>query len=432
MGDRARSSDLENRLGEIYLDETADSDQLRRQTERYRRCISAFRERYGAEDDSPLLIFRSPGRTELSGNHTDHNGGYVVAAAVHLDCVAVVRARSDTAVRLSSDGYSAAYEVRLDALEPVADEEGSVAALIRGVASAVMEWGGSCGGFDAHLNSAVPVGSGLSSSAAVEVLLAEVFNSLYNESRFDVITLARIGRRAENRHFGKPCGLMDQLACAAGGISGMDLAEPDSPRLYRLTTDFARHGVAVVIVATGGSHADLTEEYAAVPREMRAVADELGGGLLRDNSLEALLKELPRLRRRCGDRAVLRALHFFDETERARRQYSALAAGAIDDYLTLVHESGESSWKLLQNVAAAAEPREQGIPLALTLTDRYLHRRGIRRAARRVHGGGFAGTVQVYLPLDELEEYCREMEQVFGTGAAVVVRVSNGGVARVI
>ncbi len=446
MVEPLRDDGLRRALERFYGQSDHALDELDHQVERYARCVEAFRRHYrapeaegrastgseGAAGSGGLQIYRTPGRTELSGNHTDHNGGFVLAAAVHLDCVAVVRPREDKTVRLVSEGYPEQCEVDLRALDPVPEEEGSIAALVRGVGAALGEWGGDCGGFDAYLHSLVPVGSGLSSSAAVEVLLAQVQNTVYNEGRMDAVTLARIGRRAENRHFGKPCGLMDQLACAGGGISGIDLADHDAPQLHRLTTGFAEHGLAVVIVSTGGSHADLTEDYAAVPREMRAVAAELGGRQLRDVTREALLAELQRVRARCGDRALLRALHFFDETERARLQYDALSKGDIDEYLKLARESGSSSWRLLQNAAAPHEPREQGIPLALALTERYMRFRGIRQAAWRVHGGGFAGTIQVYLPLDELQAYSDEIERVFGAGAAVRVRTSSHGAARVV
>ena len=443
---------LREALEEVYRQGEDAPDELEHQLQRYTRCIEAFRRRFaqpdaptagrgartkvGAQEDASeaaeLQVYRAPGRTELSGNHTDHNGGFVLAAAVHLDCVAVVRPRADMTVRVVSEGHPEVCEVGLISLDPVAGEEGRLAGLVRGVGSAVREQGRVCGGFDAYLDSAIPVGSGLSSSAAVEVLLAEVQNTLYNDRCIDTVTLAKIGRRAENRHFGKPCGLMDQLACAGGGISGIDLADHDAPVLHRLAGGFTRHGMAVVIVSTGGSHADLTEDYAAVPREMLAVASELGGRQLRDLSREAVLGALPELRARCGDRAVLRALHFFDESERARLQYRALEQGDLDEYLRLARESGASSWCLLQNAATPQEPREQGIPLALALTERYLRRRGIRNAASRVHGGGFAGTIQVYLPLDEFEPYKAEIERVFGAGAAVRVRTSDHGTARVI
>lgn len=440
MGDEILDPSLEARLRQalerFYLRGEDAPEALERQVQRYARCLKTFCGRFpqpgedaaGADD---LQIYRAPGRTELSGNHTDHNGGFVLAAAVHLDCVAVVRRRDDMTVRVISEGHPEVCDVDLTALDPLACEEGSLAALVRGVGSAMREWGSDCGGFDAYLHSEVPVGSGLSSSAAVEVLLAQVQNTLYNEGRIDTVTLAKIGRRAENRHFGKPCGLMDQLACAGGGISGIDLADHDAPELHRLAGGFTRHGVAVVIVSTGGNHADLTEDYAAIPREMRAVASELGGRQLRDLSCEAVLATLPELRTRCGDRAVLRALHFFDETDRARLQYRALEEGNLDEYLRLARESGSSSWCLLQNAATPQEPREQGIPLALALTERYLRLRGIRNAAWRVHGGGFAGTIQVYLPLDELEAYKAEIEWVFGVDAAVRVRTSDHGAARV-
>jgi galactokinase len=381
---------------------------------------------------SPELRFYSaPGRTELGGNHTDHNRGRVLCAAVDLDAAACAAQRDDGMISIVSEGYPDPIRVELADLEARPAERGTTAALVRGVAKAVAERLGREGrgqlpGFTARVSSRVLPGSGLSSSAAFEVLVGTILADLAG-MKVDPVEVARIGQYAENEYFGKPCGLMDQTASAVGGVVSIDFAEPSSPVVKRVEYDFAKRGYELVIVNTGGSHADLTPEYAAVPAEMKAVASYFGASYLRELDPAVILARGPEARKACGDRAFLRALHFVAEDLRVGRMVRALESDHLRSYLELVRESGHSSWELLQNTYPSGAKEEQGVPVALALTAGFLGDEG----AWRVHGGGFAGTIQAYVPGDRKAEYACLMERYFGSGSAIPATPRARGAVRV-
>ena len=380
------------------------------------RVTAGFSSAFGEARDAAL--FSAPGRTELGGNHTDHQRGRVLAAAVGLGIHACAAPRDDGRVRFLSEGW---LPLEIDISDSAAreDERGTTAALIRGTAAFIRARGIAVGGFDAYALSEIPPGAGLSSSAACEVLLGRIMNSFYCGGELDAVTIARLAQRVENEYFGKPCGLMDQMACSLGGALAMDFAEPQSPGVTRLPFDPEARGYALCIINTGASHADLTDEYAAVPREMGSVAAFFGKAALREVDEAEFSASLPALRRAAGDRAVLRAMHFFAEDARVARQTGALLRGDFETFLSLVRESGRSSWELLQNISPAGAAAEQPMALALALGEKYLGGRG----ACRVHGGGFAGAVQAYVPTDALEGFTARMDAVFGEGSCREIRV---------
>jgi len=405
-------------LGQLY---GRRPEIVRQQQARYSALIEKFRGLYPGE--SEMELFSSPGRTEVCGNHTDHNGGRVLAAAVDLDIAAAVSKTGDGLITLNSEGYPPLV-IDTRQLDPVLQERFTSAALGRGVCAGIGKAGGTLGGFKACLTSSIPKGSGLSSSAAFEMLVAVILNELYNGGRFSPVTMAQFGQQAEDRYFGKPSGLMDQTTIAVGGFVTIDFKELAAPVVRKVKYDFASSGYALVIMETGGNHADLTDEYAAAANEMKAVALALGGKLLRDVTREKLLANVAGLRQQqISDRAILRALHYFADDQRVVDEVQALEEGRFQRFLDLVNESGRSSWMLLQNCYSAADPAHQGIPLALALTELRLRTRG----AWRVHGGGFAGTIQVFLPADQVTEYVAALETVFGKGACHPVLVRQAG-----
>jgi len=380
----------------------------------------------GAADGAELRFYSAPGRTELGGNHTDHNRGRVLCAAVSLDALACVAARGDALVRLRSEGYERPIEVDLSRLEPRPEERGTTAALVRGLAAGLADRGIACRGFGGRIHSLVLVGSGLSSSAAVEVLLGTAMADIAGAA-LPPLEIAKIGQFAENVYFGKPCGLMDQAASAVGGISVMDFADPSAPKVRKLDHDFAAEGYSLVVVNTGGSHADLTADYAAIPAEMRSVAALLGATELRDVDPLQLVARGPEIRRVCGDRALLRAMHFAAEDARVLRMAEALEEAEFGAYLKLVKKSGDSSWRLLQNLYTSGSPRDQGLCVALELSADFIGKKG----AWRVHGGGFAGTIQAYLPRKLLAGYTELMERYFGEGCVIPLTLRRSGALRV-
>ena len=369
---------------------------------------------------APPRLFSAPGRTELAGNHTDHNRGRVLAASVQLDTIAAVSETGDDTAELISEGYPA-VRIDLARLDPVPSETGRTDALLRGVAAAFVRRGGRIGGFSASLTSRVLKGSGLSSSASLEVLAASIFNVLFNEGRFDPVELALMGQEAENRYFGKPSGLMDQTACAVGGAVAIDFADPRKPRVQPMPADFAAAGFTLAVVDCRADHSDLTPEYAAIPREMGAAAGALGVDHLNDASEDEFYAAIPEIRGEIGDRAVLRSLHFFNENRRVDEMTSALKRGDTAAYLAGVRRSGDSSYRFLQNVCSPDNPREQALALALALSERFLGADG----AARVHGGGFAGTIQVYVPAPLFPDYSDYMDEFFGPGCAVPLSIRN-------
>lgn len=370
----------------------------------------------------PQRYFSAPGRTEISGNHTDHQRGRVLAAAVNLDTQAAVRVNGTNTIRVLSQGYPLC-EVDLGALSPKAEEVNTTPALIRGVAARFAQMGCQIRGFDAYVVSTVLPGSGLSSSAAFEVLMGTIINHLFFDARATAPEVAAIGQYAENVFFGKPCGLMDQMACAVGGMVAIDFQERDAPVITPVDFDFAACGHALCIIDSGAGHADLTGEYAAIPGEMGEVCAYFGREVLRQVDPVEFYRAIPVLRQRCGDRAVLRAIHFYQENDRVPKQVAALRAGDFQAFLALEKQSGYSSYMYLQNVIPAGCTERQDMAVALALCQRYLQGRG----AYRVHGGGFAGTVQAFVPLEMLEDFRAGIEAVLGRGACHVLSIRDEG-----
>ena len=372
--------------------------------------------------DAPARYFSAPGRTEIGGNHTDHQRGRVLAGAVNLDTVAAVKCNGTNVIRVQSKGYPLSV-VDLSNLEPVAAEINSTPALIRGVAARFQQLGCKVEGFDAYCESTVLPGSGLSSSAAFEVLIGTVINSLFFENKVSAPEVAMIGQYAENVFFGKPCGLMDQTASAVGNLVTIDFFETGKPVIEPVDFDFGACGHALCIIDSGADHADLTDEYAAVPGEMKAVAACLGKEVLTEIDEAAFYAAIPEIRKACGDRAVMRAIHFYQENARVPQQVVALRAGDFEKFLQLVKQSGYSSYMYLQNVIPAGYKAHQDVAVALALAEHYLGGRG----AYRVHGGGFAGTIQAFVPYDILDAFVAGIDGALGAGACHVLSIRPQG-----
>ena len=394
------------------------------QGKRLATAIDKFTEIFG--DGGDISVYSVPGRSEIIGNHTDHNRGMVLAGAIDRDIIAIVRGNDEGVIRFCSEGYAPDTVSILDTHTADNFEKYTSSALIAGVVNGFESRGYSVGGFDCYSNTEVLKGSGISSSAAYEVMIGNILNHLYNGGRIDNKELAHIAQYAENKFFGKPCGLMDQMACAVGGFVFIDFANTEAPVVEPIAFAISDRGYALSIVNTGGNHADLNEDYASVPGEMKAVAAYLGKEVLRDVTEEELFAAIPDLRERLGDRAILRSLHFLRENQRVMRAADALRAGDVNDFLATVKESGRSSFEYLQNVYTNINIREQGLSLALALTDGFLHGEG----ALRVHGGGFAGTIQVFLPVYRATEYAKYINSVFGEGAAMSLNIRPRGAVR--
>jgi galactokinase len=424
VNNRIQSKEFRKSLEELY-----GADSVGAQKERYAGLAERFAQRGAAQGqaEGEARFYSAPGRTELGGNHTDHNHGRVLCAAVDLDAVACVLPRDDKKAHIVSEGWKDPIVVELSDLEPKEAERGGTAALVRGVAKGLSLRGIEAKGFDALIQSNVLPGSGLSSSAAIEVLFGQILSDLAGAT-LDPVELAKIGQFAENEYFGKPCGLMDQTASAVGGVISIDFADPEKPRVHKVDFDLEEEGYVLAIVNTGGSHADLTADYAAAPAEMFAVAKFLGAPCLREIEPSDLVMRGPEIRKACGDRALLRALHFVSENARVSAMVEALSEGKLKAYLKLVKKSGDSSWKLLQNLYSSKAPDEQGLCLAVALTQDYVGKRG----AARVHGGGFAGTIQAYLPRELFEGWKALMERYFGPGSVIPIRIRGKGVTRVL
>ena len=382
---------------------------------------NGFRAVFNAE---PERYFSAPGRTEIGGNHTDHQRGRVLAAAVNLDTRAAVRVNGTNVIRIQSKGYPMC-EIDSTELTPVEAEINSTPALIRGVAARFTQLGCKVEGFDAYCESTVLPGSGLSSSAAYEVLIGTIVNGLFFEGKVSQPEIAMIGQYAENVFFGKPCGLMDQMASAVGNLVAIDFFDKENPVIEPVAFDFAACGHALCIIDSGADHADLTDEYAAVPGEIKAVAAQFGKEVLTQIDEKDFYAAIPALRKSCGDRAVMRAIHFYQENARVPQQVEALKTGDFDRFLNLVKQSGYSSYMYLQNVIPAGYKEHQDVAVALALCEHYLAGRG----AYRVHGGGFAGTVQAFVPFDILDGFQAGIDAVLGQGACHVLSIRpQGGV----
>ena len=390
------------------------------QKARYAIIQKGFEETFGAT--SGARWFSAPGRTEIGGNHTDHNHGRVLTAAVNLDIAGLAKKTDTGIIRLRSAEYKRTDVVDLSDLSPQGSDSGSPS-LIRGICAKLTELGYKVGGFDCYTTNRVMKGSGLSSSAAFEILVVTVLNHLYNDDTIDPVTAAIVSQYAENVYFGKPSGLLDQMASSVAGFTSIDFKVPTEPVINKVDFDFAACGHALCVVDTGGNHANLTDEYAAIPAEMKKVAAFFSKDFLRDVDPKDFYEKLPEVRKVTGDRAVLRAMHFFDDDRLAAEEAEALQTGDFESFCQMIRASGRSSLQRLQNVFAIVSPEEQGVTLALALTERALGERG----AFRVHGGGFAGTIQAFVPFDLLDEYRREMERVFGIGSCHVLSVRLAG-----
>ena len=377
-----------------------------------------------AFEGSPARYFSAPGRTEIGGNHTDHQRGRVLAAAVNLDTVAAVRENGTDMIRILSKGYPRC-EINVKELTPKAEEINSTPALIRGVAARFVQLGCEVKGFDAYCESTVLPGSGLSSSAAYEVLIGTIINHLFFDAKVSQAEIAQIGQYAENVFFGKPCGLMDQTASAVGNLVTIDFFDKEHPVIKPVNFDFSACGHALCIIDSGADHADLTDEYAAIPGEIKAVAAFFGKEVLTQIDEAEFYANIPALRKACGDRAVMRCIHFYQENARVPQQVAALKEGNFEKFLQLVKQSGYSSWMYLQNVIPAGYKAHQDVAVALGLAEHYLAGRG----AYRVHGGGFAGTIQAFVPVDMLDAFVAGMDAALGEGACHVLSIRpQGGV----
>lgn len=386
-----------------------DEAVINQQKIRYAALADEFVKTYGNKD---LTVFSSPGRTEIGGNHTDHNHGRVLAGAVNLDNVAVAAPNGTSVVRILSSGYPQ-FEVDITKLQPNKEEFYTSVGLVRGICARLKELGFEIGGFDAVINSGVPKGSGLSSSASFEVLIGAIVSHLFNGGKLDAVLNAQVGQYAENVFFGKPCGLMDQTACSVGGLVTIDFADPAKPIVKKVDFDFTKTGYALVITDTGGNHADLNDEYASLPTDMKGVAAKLGKTVLREVSLEQVVDAIPALReQKVSDRAILRAIHFERDNARVAEQVADLEKGDFKAFLGKVIASGNSSFMYNQNVYPINNVAEQGLSIALALSDMVLGSEG----AWRVHGGGFAGTVQAFVPQHLLDKYVDTLEHTFGKG----------------
>ena len=406
------------------------AEKIPAERERYIKASDEFEKLYG---DGDVSVFSVGGRTEVSGNHTDHNYGRVIAASVNLDIIAFAKKRDDGIVSLTSEGFTPDY-VTPDAIE--APDEKTMfhsPALIAGMERAFRDAGYNIGGFDAYTTSSVLKGSGISSSAAFEVMVGNILNYLYNDGRVSNVEIAKMAQFSENVFFGKPCGLMDQTACAVGGFITIDFKDPKDPVIEKIDFDLTKAGYNLCIVNTGGNHSDLNDDYASIPSEMKSVARELGGSVLRESSADGLKAALAErgaeMREKLGDRALLRAFHFYAENERVDAQVKALKAGDIGAFMKGVVESGNSSFRFLQNVYTTKNVAEQGLSLALCLTEDFL---AGTRGVCRVHGGGFAGTIQAFVPSELTADYAEMIDGVFGKGACHVLSVRQNGACRIL
>ena len=415
------SGALNEKLGYIYGQAAVPA-----QAQRYLNAIDEFQKIYG---DGEITLYSVAGRSEISGNHTDHNHGCVVAASIDLDIIAVARKRDDGIICVKSEGFPADTVDTAIYTSAIESKFGTSESIIAGMCAGFKKNGHAIGGFDAYTTSNVLKGSGLSSSAAFEDMIGNILSHMYNDGGVDNVEIAKLAQYAENVFFGKPCGLMDQVACAVGGIVAIDFEDPTSPVINKLDFDLSAHGYNLCIVNTGGNHADLTDDYASVPAEMKSVAAYFGKKVLRQVEMNELVAAIPALREKVGDRAILRALHFINENARVKSQTAALKAGDLDGFLSGVIASGRSSFCYLQNVYTSKNLSEQGLSLALCLAEGYL---SDKRAAWRVHGGGFAGTIQSFVPAEAVEGYRTLMDSVFGEGKCIVLRVRPVGAVKVL
>lgn len=417
-------NELRNKIESVYGN---DPVEIKYQLNRYEKLRTLFQQLYSIPQ---YHIFSVPGRTELSGNHTDHNRGRVLAASINLDTIGIASKSDSNKAIVYSDEYQKYFEIDINDLTPREEEQHTTGALIRGIIGGFQERGYRTGGFVGYIQSNVPIGSGLSSSASVEILIGSILNALYNNGTLDLIEIAKIGQYAENEYFRKPCGLMDQIACAVGGVVEIDFQDPDQPIIEEVGLALDTYKYRMVIIDTGSDHADLTPDYASVRHEMISVAKVFGKHYLRDITKDEIIESVPKLRRRLGERAILRAMHYFDENERVKQQIECLKQNQFDEFLKLVNESGRSSMQLLQNIYSPQNPNEQPVTLAISLTEDFLNKIG--EGAVRIHGGGFAGTIQVFLPSVHIREYQTSMEKIYGMGCVKILEIRKHGIAKLL
>jgi galactokinase len=405
------------RLASLYCCAPAETAS---EAARYAAVLDGLEKTFGSHAEAGL--YSAPGRTEIGGNHTDHQHGRVLAGSVNIDMIAAAAPNDKNQLRVQSEGYDLCV-IDLNDLEARKEEENTTAALLRGECAAFTQRGAKLAGLDIYISSNVPKGSGVSSSAAFEVLIGVILNDCFMAEKVSPIAIAQIGQWAENVYFGKPCGLMDQMASSVGNIITIDFASPAKPVVEPVAVDFSKAGLALCILDSGADHADLTDEYAAIPAECRAVAAVCGGEVLRDVPFETFLAKLPECRRQCGDRAVLRAFHVYADNDRVAKQVAALHDGDFGTFLCLVNESGRSSWEYLQNVIPAGYKEHQEVGVTIAAAKHLLGDKG----AVRVHGGGFAGTVQAFVPVEMLDEFKAGMEAILGEGRCHVLSIRPEG-----
>ena len=405
------------RLASLYCCAPAETAS---EAARYAAVLDGLEKTFGSHAEAGL--YSAPGRTEIGGNHTDHQHGRVLAGSVNIDMIAAAAPNDKNQLRVQSEGYDLCV-IDLNDLEARKEEENTTAALLRGECAAFAQRGAKLAGLDVYVSSNVPKGSGVSSSAAFEVLIGVILNDCFMTEKVSPIAIAQIGQWAENVYFGKPCGLMDQMASSVGNIITIDFASPAKPVVEPVAVDFSKAGLVLCILDSGADHADLTDEYAAIPAECRAVAAVCGGEVLRDVPFETFLAKLPECRRQCGDRAVLRAFHVYADNDRVAKQVAALHDGDFDTFLRLVNESGRSSWEYLQNVIPAGYKEHQEVGVTIAAAKHLLGDKG----AVRVHGGGFAGTVQAFVPVEMLDEFKAGMEAILGEGRCHVLSIRPEG-----
>ena len=415
---------LSDRLISIYIDDS----KIKYQTERYTNAVKKYTELFSdSEDyDDDVCIISAPGRTEVCGNHTDHQRGEVLAASINDDAIAIVG--NSNSVNIMSEGYPM-ISFSIDDISKNDNEEGTTVALIKGVLAGCRDRGFSIGGFNAYITSDVLGGSGLSSSAAFETVIGNIISNLYNEGKIDAVTIAKIGQYAENHYFGKPCGLMDPMACSVGGLCHIDFGSPEEPVIESIDVSLDEYGYSLCITDTKGSHADLTPDYAAVPSEMKSIASYFGKNVLKELNENDVLENINSLREKYGDRAVLRAFHFYEENIRVKTAAEALKNHNFNSFLDNISKSGNSSYKYLQNVFTTHDITHQNVSIALCISEMVL---GDEGGVARVHGGGFAGTIQAFVKNEFVSKYKDSMDSVFGEGACAVLKIRKYGGIRVI
>ena len=425
METRRIISEIENgNYDNLFLDIYVDEDKISYQKQRYVNAIESYIEEFGEDD---VEIYSAPGRSEVGGNHTDHQHGEILAASINLDAIGIVKKTDDMKVSILSKGYTLTT-ISLENLDMQEEEKETTIALIKGVVAGLANRGYKIGGFKAYITSDVLIGAGLSSSAAYETLIGNIVSGLYNNMSVSAEEIAIIGQFAENVYFGKPCGLMDQMACSVGNMVHVDFADINNPKVEKVTFDLNKYGYSLCITDTKGSHADLTADYAAVPEEMKKVAAFFGKEVLLGLTVDDILENIVKVREQVGDRGVLRALHFIRENERVQKEVSYLSDEDIEGFLKTVAASGNSSYKYLQNVYSNADVQHQNVSLALAISEDFLGDNGVSR----VHGGGFAGTIQAFVKNDIVIEYQKIMDKVLGQGACSVLKIRKYGGMKVL